>query len=64
MVKSSTLLLHVHNLASQIQTEVTDSDDFNLENQFQDVFAELNNSPLFDVKQETVDKILQFAKDL
>lgn len=61
MAKNSTLYYSIHNLASQIKHEITSTDDFELEKQFQDVFDLLNPAPVFDVKQEIVDNILHFA---
>jgi hypothetical protein len=62
MGKSYTLLFSIHGLASQACTEIVKKDEFFLEDEFNDVFENLNTLHLEDAKQETVDKIMRFAR--
>lgn len=62
MAKFSTLHYSIHNLASQIKHELMSCDDLTLEKEFEDVIDFLKPAPVYDVRQEIVDNILNFAK--
>jgi hypothetical protein len=62
MTENSTLYYSIHNLASQMKHEIISCDDFAFEKQYQDVFDILSSTHTFDVRQEIVDNILDFAE--
>lgn len=63
MAKFFTLHYSVHNLASQIKHELMLCDDLSLEKEFEDVIDFIMPAPVYDVRQEIVDNILNYAKN-
>lgn len=63
MTEISTIHYSIHNLASQLKHELTSFDEFAFEKQFKDVIKTLEPAKTFDVRQEIVNNILDFAEE-
>ncbi len=62
MARTSTIYYEVNNLASKVSIELTDTSDFDSKEEFSDVFELLSELEGIDIRQEVVDRILEYAK--
>jgi len=59
MIKTSTLVYSLHNLASKAQNELQDVKDLDGRNKYSEVYKLLDESELYDVNEEVVNRILK-----
>lgn len=64
MVKTSTLIYSIHNLASQTYHELIPSNDLDGIREFDVLYKVLNQITLSDVRQEIVNNILDSIDDI
>ena len=64
MIKTSTLIYSIHNLASASQSNFISANDLGGKDEFSEVHRILDESQLFDVCQSVVDNILLIAESL
>ncbi len=64
MARISTFYYEVNNLASKVSFDLIDTNDFDSKEEFSDVFEMLSELEGIDVRQEVVDRILDFAKNV
>ena len=64
MTKTSTLVYSLHNLASKAEINIYDTEQFSVKQEFSDVFNALDTMELIDVRQNVVDRILDYTKSI
>ena len=62
MVKTSTLLYSINNLSTKIHHEIILANDLGGQEEFNDVYGLIQDTEPFNVNQEVVDKIMDFAR--
>lgn len=64
MIKTSTLIYSIHNLASKASYHLVEANDLGEEREFDMVYKALGKIPVADVRQEVVNNIMSFVDDL
>ncbi len=64
MVKTSTLIYSIQDLASKTYGQITPAEDLDSKKEFADIYQSLNKTPLVDVRQEVVNNILDMLDDI